>query len=126
MYSDGAAEENYLRGVQTADADGRLAFTSIFPGAYSGRWPHVHFEIFSDVDAATSGGSPLATSQLAFPEEACDEVYGTDGYDASVANMASLSLESDGIFADGYDQQLAAMSGNADDGFVASLTVAVT
>jgi protocatechuate 3,4-dioxygenase beta subunit len=125
MYSDAASGENYLRGVQAADADGRLRFTSIFPGAYSGRWPHVHFEVFSDVDAATGGGTPIATSQLAFPPDACDAVYATEGYEQSVTNMASLSLESDGIFADGYAQQLAAMSGNPDDGFAAALTVAV-
>jgi protocatechuate 3,4-dioxygenase beta subunit len=42
MYSAGATGENYLRGVQETDADGRVSFTSIFPAAYPGRWPHVH------------------------------------------------------------------------------------
>jgi protocatechuate 3,4-dioxygenase beta subunit len=40
MYDGAAAAENYLRGVQESDADGKLSFTTIFPGAYSGRWPH--------------------------------------------------------------------------------------
>ncbi len=43
MYSQGATNENYLRGVQEADADGRVTFKSIFPAAYPGRWPHIHF-----------------------------------------------------------------------------------
>ena len=47
MYSDGAEDENYLRGVQVTDADGRLSFTSIFPACYSGRWPHAHFEVYA-------------------------------------------------------------------------------
>jgi protocatechuate 3,4-dioxygenase beta subunit len=125
MYSDGAADQDYLRGVQAADADGKVTFTSIYPGAYSGRWPHIHFEVYSNTDDAVAAANKLATSQLALPKETCDEVYATDGYEASVTNMASMSLDTDGIFRDGYDLQLAAMSGNPDDGYTASLTVAV-
>ncbi len=45
MYSEAVVDENYLRGVQEADADGNVEFTTIFPAAYSGRWPHMHFEV---------------------------------------------------------------------------------
>ena len=48
LYSDGVTDENYLRGVQVADAAGRVRFTSIFPACYTGRWPHVHFEVYPD------------------------------------------------------------------------------
>ena len=67
MYSEGVEDENYLRGVQETDADGKLTFTSIFPACYSGRWPHVHFEVYASVADATGGGEPIATSQLALP-----------------------------------------------------------
>ena len=40
MYSEAVADENYLRGVQETDAEGRVEFRTIFPAAYSGRWPH--------------------------------------------------------------------------------------
>jgi protocatechuate 3,4-dioxygenase beta subunit len=43
MYSDGITDETYLRGVQVADADGTVSYTSIFPACYTGRWPHIHF-----------------------------------------------------------------------------------
>jgi len=43
MYSAAVAGENYLRGVQVSDAAGAVTFTTIFPGCYSGRWPHIHF-----------------------------------------------------------------------------------
>jgi hypothetical protein len=46
LYSDGVTEENYLRGVQQTGGDGTVTFTSIYPAAYSGRWPHVHFEVY--------------------------------------------------------------------------------
>jgi protocatechuate 3,4-dioxygenase beta subunit len=125
MYGD-ITDENYLRGVQVADADGRLAFTSIFPGTYSGRWPHIHFEVYPDEAEATSAGTPTATSQIALPEDVCAEVYATTGYEQSVTNLSRSSLASDNVFGDdGGVEQLAAMSGDVDSGLTASLTVPV-
>jgi protocatechuate 3,4-dioxygenase beta subunit len=125
LYSPGAAGENYLRGVQEADGSGAVSFTTIFPGCYSGRWPHIHFEVYASVADATGGGTALATSQLAIPEDACDQVYAADGYAQSVTNLASLTLESDTVFADGSAQQLATATGSVDDGFALRLSVVV-
>jgi protocatechuate 3,4-dioxygenase beta subunit len=125
LYSQGATDQNYLRGVQEADADGNVTFTSIFPGCYSGRWPHVHFEVYPSLAEATSAGTPTATSQLALPKETCATVYATDGYEQSVRNLAQVSLSSDMVFSDGYSQQLAVMSGNSDGGYTATLKVPV-
>jgi protocatechuate 3,4-dioxygenase beta subunit len=126
LYSDGVTDENYLRGVQAAGDDGTLSFTTVFPAAYSGRWPHIHFEVYGSVDEATGGGSPVATSQIALPEDVCDAVYATDGYDQSVTNMARTSLDSDNVFGDdGAVDQLATVTGTVADGLVASLSVPV-
>jgi protocatechuate 3,4-dioxygenase beta subunit len=125
MYDGDAAEENYLRGVQVADEDGWLSFTTIFPACYAGRWPHVHFEVYESVDTATSASSKLRTSQLALPQDVCEEVYATDGYEQSVANLAAVSLDSDGIFADGYSLQMATVTGSLDEGYVATLKVPI-
>jgi protocatechuate 3,4-dioxygenase beta subunit len=125
MYSQAALEENYLRGVQVADADGRISFTSIFPACYSGRWPHVHFEVYPSLDAATSSANKLATSQLALPKDVCDLVYATSGYEQSVRNLSQVSLDQDMVFSDGYALQMAAMAGDVDSGYTASLTVGV-
>jgi protocatechuate 3,4-dioxygenase beta subunit len=125
MYSDAAADENYLRGVQEAADDGTLEFTTIFPGCYSGRWPHMHFEVYESLEAATSASSKLRTSQLALPQDVCETVYATDGYEQSVTNLTQISLDSDGIFADGYSLQMAKVSGSTEEGYVASLNVPV-
>ena len=98
MYDGDAVDENYLRGVQEADEDGWVEFTTIFPGCYAGRWPHVHFEVYESLDAATSATNKLRTSQLAFPQDVCEKVYATEGYEESVANLAGVSLDTDGIF----------------------------
>lgn len=125
LYTDGVTDENYLRGVQETDDRGQVTFTSVFPGCYTGRWPHVHFEVYGSLRDATSATAITSTSQLAFPEDVCDTVYATEGYERSVANLRQLSLESDSVFRDGHDQQLAAMKGSVEEGYTASLTVAV-
>jgi protocatechuate 3,4-dioxygenase beta subunit len=125
MYSPGAESENYLRGVQETDADGRVTFTTIFPACYSGRWPHIHFEVYSDVADATGGGEPIATSQLAFPADVCTTAYANEGYEQSVTNLAQVSLDSDMVFADGVSQQLASMSGDGQTGYAATLSVPI-
>jgi protocatechuate 3,4-dioxygenase beta subunit len=126
MYSGGVGDENYLRGVQEADSDGKVTFTSIFPACYDGRWPHVHFEVYESLDVATASGDIVATSQLALPQDVCETVYATDGYEQSVENLSRVSLDSDGIFSDGSDTQLAEMSGSVSAGYTATLTVPVT
>jgi protocatechuate 3,4-dioxygenase beta subunit len=125
LYSSGVTDQNYLRGVQETGDDGRLRFSSTFPAAYSGRWPHIHFEVFSDLATATSDGAPVVTSQLALPPEVCTAVYATAGYEQSLSNLARTSLDGDMVFSDGYDDQLAAVSGTVDGGMTAALTVGV-
>ena len=126
MYSDGAADENYLRGVQESDADGRVTFTSIFPAAYPGRWPHIHFEVYESVDAATGGGTPIATSQIALPEDVCNEVFATAGYEQSMRNMQQTALANDNVFGDdGGVHQLGTVTGDLSNGYTVQLTVPV-
>ncbi|MBF4761567.1 intradiol ring-cleavage dioxygenase [Nocardioides islandensis] len=125
LYSDAAANENYLRGVQEAADDGTLSFTTIFPACYSGRWPHMHFEVYESLDSATQGTGKLRTSQLALPQDVCESVYATEGYEASVSNLAGVSLDSDMVFSDGYSLQMAKLTGSVEDGYVATLNVPV-
>lgn len=125
LYSNGVTTQNYLRGVQATDSGGNVAFTSIFPACYSGRVPHVHFEVYRSLAAATSATNRLKTSQFTFPVATANAVYATTGYSASVRNMAAISLATDNVFSDGYSLQMATMTGNVTDGYVATLVVGV-
>ena len=125
LYSEGVTEENYLRGVQETGSDGSVTFTSVYPAAYSGRWPHIHFEVYPSLEAATTASGKLRTSQLALPEATCKLVYATDGYSQSLRNLAQTSLSTDNVFRDGYSLQLATVTGNVTDGLTASLNVPV-
>jgi protocatechuate 3,4-dioxygenase beta subunit len=124
LYSPGVTEQDYLRGAQQADASGKVTFITIFPGCYPGRWPHMHFEVFENAAAATTAGSsPVLTSQLAFLESDCQVAYGALGYEASASNLQQLSLQTDGVFRDGFEQQLAAVTGSVALGLVATFSV---
>ncbi|MEQ3554993.1 intradiol ring-cleavage dioxygenase [Pseudonocardia nematodicida] len=126
MYSSGLESENYLRGVQIADDAGTVRFTSVFPACYEGRWPHVHFEVYPDQASITDASNAIATSQLALPQDACEAVYATDGYQASPAKLARLTLQTDGIFGDdGGASQLATVTGDVSSGYTVALTAAV-
>jgi protocatechuate 3,4-dioxygenase beta subunit len=125
LYSSAVTNQNYLRGVQAADVNGKVTFTSIFPGCYSGRWPHIHFEVYKSLSDATKVSNKIATSQIALPKAACDLVYATSGYSASVNNLKSISLATDNVFSDGASLELATCTGDATSGFTAALTVGV-
>jgi protocatechuate 3,4-dioxygenase beta subunit len=126
LYSQAAAGENHLRGAQEADTGGTVTFRSIFPACYSGRWPHIHFEVYASLSDATSSGPIVKTSQIALPKEACEAVYATSGYEQSVANMTQVSLAGDNVFGDdGGIHQIATMSGDAASGYTAALTIGV-
>jgi protocatechuate 3,4-dioxygenase beta subunit len=125
LYSSGATTQNYLRGVQATDASGLVSFTSIYPACYAGRWPHIHFEVYRSLSAAASVSNKIATSQIARPRATNDVVYATSGYTGSATNQSQVSLATDNVFSDGAALELASISGNATDGYVATLTVAV-
>jgi protocatechuate 3,4-dioxygenase beta subunit len=125
LYTSGVTNQNYLRGVQEADANGVVTFTSIYPGCYAGRWPHIHFEVYPTLASSTSVSNKIATSQIALPKASNDLVYASSGYTGSASNASQITLASDNVFSDGSALELATVTGSVAAGFVAALTVAV-
>jgi protocatechuate 3,4-dioxygenase beta subunit len=126
MYSAGVEGENFLRGVQIADDTGRVRFTSVFPACYDGRWPHIHFEVYPDRASITDAANAIATSQVALPQDACEQVYAQDGYEQSVANLSRVSLTGDNVFGDdGAAAQLGTATGDVTGGYTVTLAVGV-
>jgi protocatechuate 3,4-dioxygenase beta subunit len=104
-------DASYLRAVGVTDDKGAVTFTTVFPGCYPGRFPHMHFEVYPSLAKATSYENRILTSQLAMPEAACHAVYQSSGpYVESIGNFARSPLSRDGIFADNSPGQLAAQT----------------
>lgn len=59
---------NFMRGVQVTDANGVVNFDTCFPGWYSGRAIHIHFQV-------KNGGTSYRVSQLFFPEELTQSIF---------------------------------------------------
>ena len=126
LYSDGVTDQNYLRGVQIADEQGRVTFRSVFPACYPGRWPHVHFEVYPDQASITDSTAAIATSQVALPQDACEAVYAEAGYEDSVKTLSQVSLGSDDVFGeDSGALQLGMVTGDVASGFTVVLAVGV-
>ncbi len=103
-----ARSETFLRGVQTTDAEGKVEFTTVYPGWYQGRATHIHVEVSLE-------GRTLKTSQIAFPDEVSAAVHATGVYAPHGRNPTTNA--SDGIFRDGVSLQLASLSGDPGAGY---------
>lgn len=131
LYSSGVTTESYLRGVQVTDSDGKATFTTIYPACYSGRWPHIHFEVFLDgLTSASTGRTADLISQIAMPAATNTEVYNNDTrYTASIANYNAISLSSDNVFGDNTSAQLAqqtpSVSGSVTAGYTATNVIGI-
>lgn len=84
-----SAGERWLRGTQFADAQGVVAFDTLYPGWYRGRAPHIHLK------AWTTDGREL-TSQLYFPDALSEAVYQEAAYSGRGGRFVRNS--EDGIF----------------------------
>ena len=98
---------------------------TIFPGCYAGRWPHLHFEVYPSLAVATRGTSAAATSQIAVPKAACDEVYATTAYASSATNLPRVSLATDLVFSDGVSLETPTISGSPAAGYALAMQVAI-
>lgn len=129
LYSSGVTAESYLRGVQVTDSEGKVHFTTIYPGCYSGRWPHIHFEIFTGgLTSASTGRTASLISQLAMPAAVSTAIYtGDSRYTASIANYNAMSLSADNVFGDNTSAQLAqqtpTLSGSITAGYSGSAVI---
>ncbi len=122
--------ESYLRGVGVTDANGQVRFTTVFPGCYAGRWPHIHFEVFSSLATATSGRYATLISQLSMSAETCSTVYASaTGYSGSLSNLSGASITRDNVFGDNSAAQIAqqtpVMSGSIDAGYTATAVIGI-
>ena len=128
LYSSDIQNENYLRGVQVTDSNGQVTFTTLFPGCYSGRYPHIHVEIYTSLSAATSYANAVLTSQMAMPSAICTTVYDdATGYSGSVSNFAAVTTSTDNVFASSTAAQIAAqtpsLSGSVANGYTGTITI---
>ena len=123
VYSDVSQQssvgQEFLRGYQTSDASGRVHFTTIYPGWYSGRAVHIHFKARTNPDGAN--GLEF-TSQMFFDESLTDIVHAQAPY--SSKGRRNTALATDGIYQSGGTSLLVPLSGSG-DGYAGTFYVGV-
>jgi len=93
-YSDvSGSSRKFLRGYQITDGNGVAAFTSIYPGWYSGRAVHIHFKLRL---YAGSTKTYEFTSQFFFDDTLTDSVYTQSPYNSR--GSRSTRNANDGIY----------------------------
>ncbi len=112
--------------MQEADANGVVTFTSVYPACYSGRWPHIHYEVYPSIADATTAANRLATSQLALSADVSAAVYATDGYPNSTSNLSRVSLATDMVFSDGAELETPIITGSVADGYTIAMSAAIS
>lgn len=121
--------ETYLRGVQQADANGKVTFTTIVPGCIAGRYPHIHVALFPTVGSASVGTNAIFATQLILPASLCTAVYADAAtYPGALANFNATSLASDPVFSDDTTEQNTSRTlvatGSVAAGYTADVTIA--
>lgn len=109
---------HFLRGRQVSDSNGLVAYTTIFPGWYSGRAPHIHVHVYS------SSGTSLLVTQIAFPTDVCNTVY-TTATNYYTKGTQDTSNAADNIFSDSLASELATVTGSISGGYTLTHIVTV-
>lgn len=97
--------KKYLRGYQMTDKKGKVEFTTIYPGWYSGRTVHIHYKVRTNPNS--NRGHEL-TSQLYFDDSITEEIHKQKPY--SERGKPTVSNKRDGIYRDGGDKLMLDLS----------------
>lgn len=115
---------NFLRGRQVTDANGKVKFTTIFPGWYTGRATHIHVHIYN------TNGNSVKVTQISFPEGTNSAVVTVNAATSSgyTKGMSGYTYNaSDNVFSDDKSNlQVAAVSGSVSGGYTISSNIKVS
>lgn len=115
-------DAHFLRGRQITDSNGKVAFTSIFPGWYMGRATHIHVHIYNNA------GNSLLVTQIAFPEgsDSAVNIVNASSENGYTKGMNGYTTNArDNVFSDGVEAEMANISGSISDGYALTHSIVV-
>jgi len=115
--------ENFLRGYQTTDANGKVSFTTIYPGWYSGRTVHIHVKV--RVFDSSGNVTTEATTQLFFDDTVSDSVYSANS-DYSRSGTRDVLNSSDSIYGEESPALLVSLTGSSQTSYAGTISIAIT
>ncbi len=129
-HEEPTSDTRYLRGTWRTDKQGRVTFTTIFPGWYRGRCVHIHTKVHVDgewTDAGYEGGTTCHTGQFFFDEESVLASAEVAPYSTSTTERTTLDDDTiyDGSGTQGGLLKLKYKKNGIAKGVVGSITVGV-
>jgi protocatechuate 3,4-dioxygenase beta subunit len=112
--------QKFLRGFQKTDANGVVAFTTIYPGWYRGRAVHIHFKVRYPADGRRTHEF---TSQIYFDDALSDAIFTAAPY-AGRGKRDTRNSE-DGIYSRG-GRQLMLPVAKEGDGYAGTFELGLT
>ncbi len=130
----GADPVNYLRGFQVSDAEGRVSFTTVVPGWYGARAPHIHVRVHSGAtreDGGYDGGTLSHSGQLFFDDALIQEAHAGSPYtehtgDGPATLAEDLVYQGAGVAAGLLVMEPVTASRVLQHGYRGSLTLGIT
>ena len=113
----GDTAATYLRGYQMTNAYGEVDFVTIFPGWYSGRLCHIHFQVY--VSSVYK-----AVSQMTFDIPTKNALY-TSHSSIYTKGADPMTVASDNVFSDGVTYQMATLTANSDGSYSSLMEVTI-
>ena len=112
--------QSWLRGYQLTDSTGRVSFTTIVPGWYTGRATHIHIRFRSTYDTSSDGSTN--TAQLFFDQTFVDTLDTTvSPYSSEGKN--SVTNAGDSVYVSEGGTTILSLSGSASAGYTAAFSV---
>ncbi|MBL7826126.1 MAG: T9SS type A sorting domain-containing protein [Saprospiraceae bacterium] len=106
--NQGGLNTTYLRGYQFTDSHGMVEFVTIFPGWYTGRITHIHFQVYVS-------SSYSAISQFSFDIPTKNAIYAANSA-IYTKGADPATFANDNIFSDGYAYQIVTLTPNSTTG----------
>ena len=126
----GSEATTYLRGVQVTDGAGTVTFKTIYPGWYSPRATHIHVQVYNGtvLKKTTQIGFPDAISATIYTPTSLFTAFYTKGQNPTTNDADQVFGNAAGTGTDGggHLYQIAAITGDPPNGYVATLPIGVT
>ena len=109
--------KTFMRGTQITGKDGRVEFSTIFPGWYTGRVPHIHVKL-------RFANKTEVVTQVYFPAEESKEIYAQKAYQPR--GQADTDFKGDVVLRNDDERKALSCEMSKDGaGYKASITLGV-
>jgi len=115
--------ENFLRGYQYTDSSGKVNFTTIYPGWYSGRAVHIHVKV--RLFDSSGNVTTEATTQLFFDDSVSMAVYAANASYSRSSTRNTMNAD-DSVYTSESPALLVGLNGSDSTSYAGGVSIGIT